>query len=199
MPKKTNVHIILDRSGSMQSCRAQTVDAVNEYLRGLGEKTKVSLTLFDTSGIDLIWDKRDPAEIKLTLDEFQPRASTPLYDAIGKTVAKMRAVPTKALTALVIVTDGQENASQEYTKSAIKSLLDDLQKEGWLVLYLGANQDAFAEGGAIGTVSHNTISYDTRNIGATMVAASAATMRYAGSGSAWEAGFTDEERKRAAS
>ena len=47
----------------------------------------------------------------------------------------------------VILTDGKENASIEYTKSAVLKLIED---RDWTFLYLGANQDAWKEGSSIG-------------------------------------------------
>ena len=100
--------------------------------------------------IDLIVDNVKAKDCpKLTRETFEPRGCTPLNDAIGRTVAKIDGEKRRdgENIAFVILTDGQENASQEYTKDAVKKLLDGRQKDkNWLVIYLGANQDAFAEG-----------------------------------------------------
>lgn len=214
-------HILLDRSGSMESIRDQTIDAVNEYNNGLtlnpDVDAAISLSLFDldhtgtlhsgpTDGVslDTVFSGVKAKEMpKLTRDTYVPRGSTPLNDAIGRTVAKMRSEwhrPGEAI-ALVIVTDGYENASHEYSTKAVKELLEDCRKQGWLVIYLGANQDAFAEGHARGTATANTMSFDTTNVAATMRSASRATMSYAGNGGGAmglaASGFTEEERKAA--
>ena len=60
-------------------------------------------------------------------------------------------------------TDGLENASREYTKSHIHDLIEQKTKDGWVFVYLGANQDAFAEAGSLGIAANRTINYDVRD------------------------------------
>jgi Mg-chelatase subunit ChlD len=197
-----NIHIVLDRSGSMESCRAQTVSGVNEYLNTIRENkginAKVSLTLFDSESIDLLWDQKSPEGLTLARDDFVPRGMTPLNDAIGKTITHIDGLGLgKKLVTLVIMTDGLENHSREYTKDAIKAKIKDKETAGWLVIYLGANQDAWAEGAARGTAFANTMSYGTNNTTDVLKSAARATMAYAATGESTSAGFTDDERKRA--
>lgn len=205
MKKKLYAHVLLDRSGSMEEIRDKTIDAINEYIGGLAKdkevSARVSLTIFDSQSIDLIRDNVKAKDCeKLTRATYEPRGMTPLNDAIGRTVAKVDGETRREgeNVALVILTDGLENASHEYSKDAIKKLLDGRQKDkNWLVLYLGANQDAFAEGAAVGTHAANTMNFSTANVGASMRAASRATMSYAGTGKLGAAAFTDEERAAA--
>ena len=197
---KLKVHVVLDKSQSMQSIRGEAISGFNEYVAELAKNSpdaKLSLTVFSSSGINTIISNRLVTEVPpLTLETFVPSGMTPLYDAIGKVVSDFsNARGTNK--ALVILTDGQENASQEYTAASVKRLLEEKQKEEkWLVLYLGANQDAFAEGNKFGTVAGNTMTYDVDNMKDTFLSASAATLRYA-SGGLMSASFTAEERARA--
>src|SRR5262245_26341117 len=88
-------HVLLDRSGSMDTVRLQTVDAYNEYVNGLattpGLRARISLTIFDSASIDLIRDCVPVAqpEARLAPADYMPRASTPLNDAIGVTVTNI--------------------------------------------------------------------------------------------------------------
>lgn len=191
--ERLKVHIILDRSGSMSSCHSDTLGGVNAYLATLKAEEKVWLTLFDGISIDTIWNGVDPTEEELTAEEFVPRGNTPLYDAIGKSIDKI----TGTKVALVIVTDGQENASREFSAEIVKKLLEERQAKGWLVVYLGANQDAFVEGGRIGTVSANTMGFDTANTASVFTSAARATRAYGVRGMSSDAAFTDEEREKA--
>ena len=50
----------------------------------------------------------------------------------------------------VILTDGLENASQEVTASQVRRMIAEREAEGWTFIYMGANQDAWAAGGALG-------------------------------------------------
>lgn len=207
--KTLDAHVLLDRSGSMGAVQAQTVDAFNEYVNGLantpGLDALISLTIFDSASIDLIRD-RVPVKneaAKLKPEEFQPRASTPLNDAIGATATRIREDKRLAgnNVAFVILTDGQENASREYKLDAVKALLKQAQDElGWLVVFLGANQDSFSEGVAQrGTMHAHTMDFQAANVQASMRAASRASGTYGLVGDAGADGvsFTAEERKQA--
>jgi hypothetical protein len=135
----------------------------------------------------------------LTTETYVPRGLTPLLDAIGKAVALLDKAEGK-LKALVISTDGLENASREQTRASIKALLDERQKQGWLVLYLGANQDAFNEGAKMGTHTGTTMNYAStaRGTRSSFAAASGATRRFTSSGGDLKAAaFTQEEREEA--
>ena len=165
-------HILLDRSLSMSECRSGTVKAFNEYLKGLKNdgnlSGKISLTTFDSMGIDKVRDYEKLKKVDdLKLEEFVPRSATPLYDAIGKTISDIRnqKLRKRENVALVILTDGEENASQEYNIHTAKALIKECQKGGWLVIFLGANQDAFVEGGNLGVTLGNTMTYNTSNMG----------------------------------
>lgn len=193
------VHLILDRSGSMNSIKKEAISAFNNYITNLQKdnpESRFSLTIFDSGSIDTIVDNVPAREATLLNEEtYQPRAMTPLYDAIGKVISKLENV-SESKKALVILTDGEENFSREFSKDSIKKSLDEKQeKYNWLVIYLGANQDAFAEGAKVGTSRNTTLNFNPQNIGTTMNVAYAATMRYARTGSSSDAAFSTEERE----
>jgi Mg-chelatase subunit ChlD len=205
--KRLYAHILLDRSGSMEECRDSTISAFNEYVNTLraddAVSARVSLTLFDDQSIDLVFDKERAGEMpKLTKETFVPRGMTPLNDAIGKTAATIdkENLLDGENVAFVILTDGLENASKEYSPHAVKKLLDRVQKEkNWLVIYLGANQDAFAEGGARGTVVGSTMDFDVAEMLPAVRAAASSSVRYAKSARPADAAFTTAERASARS
>lgn len=147
--------IILDRSGSMQSIRDAAIDSFNETLAGIRKAQErfadtqqhfVSLLTFCECEKNYIYDKAPVAETRpLTRDDYRPCCSTPLYDAMGFTLTSMRNYVSKIedhLVVVTIITDGHENASKEYTGSAVKKLVEELKGEGWTFTYMGANQNA---------------------------------------------------------
>lgn len=81
------VHVVLDRSGSMEIIRDETISSFNAYVEQLAKDTPgamLSLTQFDSQGIDLVINGEDISHVKpLNRDTYQPRSYTPLYDAIG--------------------------------------------------------------------------------------------------------------------
>ncbi|WP_395644534.1 hypothetical protein [Terricaulis sp.] len=198
-------HILLDRSGSMESCRDTTIDAFNEYVMGLRRSddvdARLSLTIFDSQSIDAV-QHVEPAKsfIELSRQNYVPRASTPLLDAIGHAVAKTDEVALRSgeKVSLVILTDGMENASKEHTKETIRKLLTDRQdNKGWLVTFLGADVDAFTEAGAIGVHADKYLQLKKSKLRVAMQYAAASQMRFAESGDLNVGGFTAAEREDA--
>jgi len=158
MNSSRNLVFLLDRSGSMESCRDDTIGGFNSFVRdqaALGGK--LTLIQFDHEIIKTFEKVELSSVVPLTSNTFTPRGSTALLDAIGKTIKE-----TSEVSTLIILTDGHENASIEYTKAHVKDLIEQKQKDGWTVIYLGANQDAFAEGSSLGIAPHMTMNYDVR-------------------------------------
>ena len=93
-----------------------------------------------------IYDKVPVREIgPLSAKDYRPCCTTPLYDAMGFTLNDIRHHVDQldnAMVVVTIITDGLENSSREYTGMAVKSLVEDLRKQGWTFTYMGANQDA---------------------------------------------------------
>lgn len=154
--KKTQVYnlIILDKSGSMESIRKAAIDGYNETLGSIKaaqlkhidtQEHYISLVAFCECGVDTIYDCSPIKDAEqLTKEKYIPCCMTPLYDAIGKsiqTLVKKTADIEDAAVLVTIITDGMENASQEWTGKAIKSLIDERKEEGWMFSYIGADHD----------------------------------------------------------
>jgi len=171
--EKTHIICILDRSGSMGSIINASISGFNEFLgkqKELPDKATISVVLFDDQ-YELLYDNVDIKKAELLNGEvWKPRGMTALYDSIGKTINTERAKldklgdekPAKVL--VCIVTDGEENASEEYKgeegRKRIISIIRGCEKEDWNFLYLAANQDAFKIGSQFGMSHGNTITYD---------------------------------------
>ena len=151
---------LLDRSGSMESCWDDTIGGFNAFVNEQkADGGTLSLIQFDHEYLESYHAKSIDEVEPLTRETFKPRGSTALLDAIGKTIKnfKSNTIPT-----VIILTDGQENSSHTYTKSHIKDLIEERTKDGWTFVYLGANQDAFAEAGSLGIAPACTMNYDTQ-------------------------------------
>jgi hypothetical protein len=125
-----------------------------------------------------------------------------LFDAVGQVVARVDGVnplPDERV-ALAILTDGLENASTEYKAETVRKLLTDRQeRRNWLVLYLGANQDAWAAGAEIGVGKAHAMAYSVGHIDAAIGSAAMSIRRYSAAPAASArkaAEFTEEERAR---
>jgi hypothetical protein len=149
---------ILDRSGSMESCRDDTIGGFNAFVDSQKEfGGTLTLVQFDHEYLVTYANKPIGEVEPLTRASFQPRGSTALLDAIGRAIKECK---TQTIPTIIILTDGQENASHTYTKAHLTDLITERQKDGWNFVYLGANQDAFAEAGSIGIAPGGTMNYD---------------------------------------
>lgn len=156
----TEIVFILDRSGSMSSRKTDAEGGMNEFIRNQKElpgEANLTLVQFDEH-YDVVYrgPVKNAPEFKLV-----PRGSTALHDAIGRTInetgtklAKLSEHERPALVIFVILTDGEENASREFSGHKIKEMVEHQEsKYNWKFTYLGANQDAIAVGNSIGTQS----------------------------------------------
>ena len=177
--KKNNivdVVFILDRSGSMGGLESDTIGGFNSMLekqRKIEGKAFITTVLFDDQ-YELLHDRVNIAKVNnITEKEYFVRGSTAILDAIGKTIAKEKAIQDtlgkneKADKVLfVIITDGLENASREYNSSTVKKLIEtQKEKYGWEFLFLGANIDAIETANTIGINAERAVNYKSDSIG----------------------------------
>lgn len=153
--KKHQVHslILLDESGSMGSIKLMIIKGFNEIVetvRGVEKQFPeqehfISFLTFNGLGQKtLLW--REPVNKINTIDSkrYHPEASTPLYDAIGTGCIKLRKdleAETEFNVLVTILTDGEENASKEYSGKAIKELIEELKLNRWAFTYIGTDHD----------------------------------------------------------
>jgi uncharacterized protein YegL len=161
------VNVILDKSGSMSTKVQDVIGGFNLYLDELAKEPAVdygfSLTLFDTV-VEMKY-KGVPLTKVAKLDDttYRPSGNTALLDAIGNTV---QTVSTDGFdkTITVIMTDGEENSSREWTMQAVRELIRSKEAAGnWTFVFLGANLDAFAQGANLGVPMANAVRYDPAN------------------------------------
>lgn len=208
MPKTnySDITVVLDRSGSMKSIADDTIGGMNRFVddqkKQPGEAT-YSLFQFDDiyepvhRGIPLA------TVPPLTQETFVPRGWTALLDAIGRSIneagSRFEAMPEHerpSVVIFVIMTDGMENYSKEFTRDKIASMISHQRDVyGWNFIFLGANQDAIAVAGEIGIASAMAMNYAANAGGVREVlqktSGGIGLLRAAG---AWR-GYSDEDRK----
>ena len=196
-----SIRVVLDRSGSMQSCKVVTIDALNTYLKEL-KKEKIwnaSLTLstFDSISIDIPISRRPIKRLrKFSLDLLQPRGGTPLFDAIGLAIHDLEQIKesTDENKVLVIVTDGYENASREYTSENISSKIQEKEEAGWLIIYLGADHDAFKQSNSLNFDRERSMRYSKEDSVDAFRAVTRTTLDYSRGMKNKNIKFTQQER-----
>ncbi|NBW84605.1 MAG: VWA domain-containing protein [Proteobacteria bacterium] len=160
-----NIRIVLDRSGSMGSAVKETIDSINTFIKeqqSARVNGSITISTFDSGSIE-VPIKNVLLKDMGTLDYafLDPRGSTPLLDALGLAINEHgnHSIEENEKKSLVIVTDGRENASREYTNESIKKLIEEKTNEGWLIVYLGADHDAFSQSKGIGIEYDKTLNY----------------------------------------
>ena len=161
----TELVFILDKSGSMGGLENDTIGGYNSVLekqKGLEGECRITTALFDNN-YELLHDRIDIRAVSpITKNEYCVGGSTALIDAIGRTINKIVGVQKNTAedyraekVMFVIITDGEENASREFTSEKVKALIErQKEKYRWEFVFLGANIDA------VETARHFGISAD---------------------------------------
>ena len=139
--------IIVDESGSMSIIRKQAFAGMNETLQTVRQMQKkfpdqeqrVTLITFDSEHTKLHYNNTPAAQTKdLGWKAYNPSAATPLYDAIGKGISKVNAQIEEGDNVLVtIITDGEENSSEEWTLKMVRTMIEKLKKQHWTFTLIG--------------------------------------------------------------
>ena len=178
------VNVILDKSGSMHTKVQDVIGGFNLYLDELAKEAAVdygfSLTLFDTV-VQMRYTAAPLAQVaKLNDATYCPNGNTALFDAIGNTV-QTAVTDGFDKTITVIMTDGEENSSREWTLHAIRELIRSKEAAGnWTFVFLGANLDAFAQGANLGVPLANAVQYDAGNYHGVFEALAGSTNMFSG-------------------
>lgn len=177
MKTKHHVHnlIILDESGSMESIKKQIIQGFNELvqsIKGAVEKAPnqehfITFVSFNSNGNTVHHFNEQVQSLEQINDRnYRPDAMTPLYDAMGFSINKLKGElgeKTDYNVLVTILTDGYENASVEYSASAIKSLVEELKQERWTFTYIGTDHDVESIARSISI--DNTMAFDNDDVG----------------------------------
>jgi len=173
----THISIILDRTGSMESIRDDTIGGFNVFLNENKQQPgSVTLTLVQ-------FDSQDPYEVihqftpmnevpELTRETYVPRGTTPLLDAIGRGIndldqklALLDDEEKPSGVVFVVITDGQENASKEFRRDQIVKMIKGKQeKDDWQFVFLSADLESINDAHEYGFQDSSVMSYD-KNVG----------------------------------
>lgn len=155
MEKKHQVHnlIILDESGSMEPIKTTIIQGFNELVQTIQgierqfpeQEHFISFISFNGLGQKLLHFIDPVSQLKQIDDKtYQPDATTPLFDAMGFSINKLKNSlqgQTDYNVLVTILTDGEENASKEYSGNNIKILVEELKQNRWTFTYIGTDHD----------------------------------------------------------
>jgi len=205
MKKTVDIVVVLDRSGSMSRIKKETIDGFNKFVdtqKETGIDAQLTLAQFD-SEYELVYEQLHISEVpKMTDETFVPRGVTALLDAIGKTIKTTRKYQKQETaeerqTIFVVITDGAENASVEYTRDQIFKKISKMQKkQQWEFVFLAANQDAIRVAGRYGISAKKAIRYAADKMGTEEVFSSLSEQVVHFLQDREEISFTKEDRKK---
>ena len=181
--------IIVDESGSMCVIERQALAGMNETIDTVKKMQKmhkdmeqrISLLTFDSGHKTFKYDNVKAESVhRLGCKDYNPCGGTPLYDAIGTAISKLNAQTTERDNVLVtIITDGEENCSQEYNLKMVKTLIDKMKKQGWTFTLIGTdNLDVKGMAGKMCIDNHLAFTQDDRGTREMFARENKARMRF---------------------
>lgn len=202
----TDITIVLDRSGSMESVANDTIGGFNRFLEDQKKApgtASITLHQFDNEFLTVIKAQDVRTAPALTTQTFVPRGSTALLDAIGRAIidtgARMQSVSEHeraGKVVFVIITDGYENSSHEFNHAKVSEMIThQREKYSWEFVFLGANQDAIAAGSSLGVAAANSMTYAANAVGTqSAFSSTSSNLRMMRSGAAPSMAYSDEDR-----
>lgn len=183
MKDYTDINLLLDRSGSMELIRDDTIGGINQFVetqKQLPGTATFSMFQFDDTFDVKIQNTPLNDVPTFTRNDLVPRGWTALLDAMARTINHVgnrlsllneQDRPNKVLVA--VVTDGQENDSKEFNKKQVFDMVNHQKtKYGWEFVYIGANQDAISVGQSMGIASGSCLNYEATSGGIKLMAES---------------------------
>jgi uncharacterized protein YegL len=203
-PNYTAIAVLIDRSGSMSLIKDDAEGGLNAFVEDQKQQSgRASLTLvqFDT-GVDVVEDFVDVQDVKPFI--LTPRGATALLDAWGQTMAslgeRLAAMPEDERPGhvqFVVITDGMENSSQEWTREKLfAAVKEQTETYGWQFTFLAANQDAVSVGQQYGVAAASSMTYGANSDGTQSMFRSVSN-KVAKGRSGDRSGYTDADRAAA--
>ncbi len=202
------VTFLLDETGSMQSRKDVTISGFNEWMQGMEKfpgEVLLNLIKFNSDKHEVLFKQAvlGLTQPRLTEDNYVPSALTPLLDTVGRAIREtdeqLEQLPDDTEVILVVLTDGEENASTEFSLEAIKSLVAEKEEAGWAITYMGVSADAWQGAQVLGIPLGATMNFagDNQSSQQAFRANALALDQYMGGGSSAggiyiEAEVTDE-------
>ncbi len=175
----TELVFILDRSGSMAGLEKDTIGGFNSMLekqKAVAGECVITTVLFDNTYM-LLHDRVDIRAVKpITEKEYYVGGSTALIDAVGMTIQKIENAQMNTTddykaekVMFVIITDGEENSSREYSSKQVKRMISKhKEKNNWEFIFIGANIDAVETAGRFGISADRAVDYISDSDGTTL-------------------------------
>ncbi len=203
------VTFLLDETGSMDIRKDVTISGFNEWMQEMEKfpsEVLLNLIKFHSEKHEVLFKQAvlGLTQPRLTEDNYVPASMTPLLDAVGRAIREtdeqLADLPDDTEVILVVLTDGAENDSKEFSLEGIKALIAEKEEAGWAITYLGVSADAWQGADALGVSLGATMNFagDPRSTKQAFAANAMAISNYMGGGSSAggiysESGVTDDD------
>ena len=170
--KSTDIGIVLDESGSMDSLKDTVVKCFNDFLKEQKEEGDDAFITFSkfNSEVNFVIKRKQISSVKSINDNtYQPCGTTALYDAIFLTIKEIEKKNKNNNVIIAIITDGYENASRECTIDTIKKEIKEKEELGWKFLFLASNIDVKSVAGSFGMNTNNARAFVSSHEGYTVM------------------------------
>lgn len=205
----SEICVVLDRTGSMEACRQEAINGFNQFVseqKKVAGECRLTLIQFDSQDPhEVVHDRIDVQSVsELTTATYVPRSMTPLWDAIGHAVvslgeklSKIREDELPSKVIFVILTDGNENASKEYTEARVRDMIKHQRETyNWQFVFLGANIESQQVAAAIAIDKGTSADFDQKvATSGSFALAGQKVASYRASGQSAALNYTDGERK----
>ena len=174
VPKETYYLLIVDASSSMNPLTKSTISGVNEQIDSIkqlekefpNQKYNMSFIHFSDSVTIEYANRQSSALEHISESNYRCSGMTALLDAIGVGVRNLnekigdKIASGEAAAVVVIITDGEENASREFDGSKVKSMIEELQATNrWTFTFVGANIDSISTASRYGIDVKNVMQF----------------------------------------
>lgn len=156
-----SIYCVIDRSGSMVTCESDTIRGFNAFIGDQPQDAHITTLLFNNSVQELYRCKNVSTIKPLDSVTYRPSGCTALLDAIGHSIEIASNCTSDTIT-MIILTDGDENASTKYTLNQINDLIKEKKTYGWKFVFMGANQDAIHVASGLGINKGGALTFDTK-------------------------------------
>lgn len=176
MSDYSDIVAIIDRSGSMKQMQDEAIGAFNAFLeeqKKLPSRATLTLVLFDHEYLK-VYEAKDLTEVApLDQTSYQPRGTTAMLDAVGRSIddtgvrlARLAEHERPQQVIVCILTDGLENASQDYDHARVAEMIKHQRDHySWEFVFLAANQDAFKAGASLNIAAGTTFNFEASKAG----------------------------------
>ena len=179
---KTKIICLIDKSGSMDHLKNDSIGGFNSFLKEQKEIDGIcfmDIVLFDTDFKTLVSNMNIMEVEGLTKQNYKPNGGTSLLDCVGDTINKeidrLSENPNNRFdkTLFLILTDGESNSDRNYSKEKIKLMIEEMEEQfKWNFIFLGANQDSFTSSSGIGISAGKSMNWSADSDGISVAYAS---------------------------